>query len=144
MAKNINNAKVGEVIDTGSVATRINIANLSTKTTPLKKTKTPYKAGFQHVVKGHFGQYPTQNNSIFTISETELKTILKDKKTIFSPVVKQSNETFVRIVDVGKNIGITSLKDGGGPTNFIIIYTDKSGNLLTTFPIKGLNNAAQN
>ena len=44
---------------------------------------------------------------------------------------------FVRVVDTGKNIGITSLKEGGTPTRYIKIFTDEMGNLITTYPVKG-------
>jgi hypothetical protein len=40
---------------------------------------------------------------------------------------------------VGRVIGTTTLKDGGAPTSVIKVFTDKAGNLITTFPVKAGN-----
>ncbi len=45
----------------------------------------------------------------------------------------------MRTVDVGKVIGTTNLKDGGVPTSVLKIFTDRAGNLITTFPIKAVD-----
>ena len=81
---------------------------------------------------------PVENSrSIFSITPNELKVILQSRNTISSPVTAIPGGQFVRVVDTGKNIGITSLKEGGTPTRYIKIFTDKMGNLITTYPVKG-------
>ena len=42
---------------------------------------------------------------------------------------------FVRTVDTGQIKGNTALKYGGGPTSWIKVFTDKAGNIITTYPI---------
>ena len=42
---------------------------------------------------------------------------------------------FVRVVDVGRTIGQSALKNGGGATSVIKIFTDEAGNLITAFPL---------
>ena len=74
---------------------------------------------------------------IFSITPNELKVILQSRNTISSPVTAIPGGQFVRVVDTGKNIGITSLKEGGTPTRYIKIFTDEMGNLITTYPVKG-------
>ncbi|MEW3673879.1 hypothetical protein QOZ77_32215, partial [Pseudomonas aeruginosa] len=56
-----------------------------------------------------------------------------------SPVMALPDGQFVRTVDVGKVIGTTNLKDGGVPTSVLKIFTDRVGNLITTFPIKAVD-----
>ena len=81
---------------------------------------------------------PVENSrSIFSITPNELKVILQSRNTISSPVTAIPGGQFVRVVDTGKNIGITSLKEGGIPTRYIKIFTDEMGNLITTYPVKG-------
>ncbi|UTG72764.1 hypothetical protein [Neisseria subflava] len=81
---------------------------------------------------------PVENSRfIFSITPNELKVILQSRNTISSPVTAIPGGQFVRVVDTGKNIGITSLKEGGIPTRYIKIFTDEMGNLITTYPVKG-------
>lgn len=42
---------------------------------------------------------------------------------------------YVRNVDTGSIVGKTALKYGGNDTSWIRIFTDRAGNLITTFPI---------
>ena len=77
------------------------------------------------------------SRSIFSITPNELKVILQSRNTISSPVTAIPGGQFVRVVDTGKNIGITSLKEGGIPTRYIKIFTDEMVNLITTYPVKG-------
>ena len=77
------------------------------------------------------------SRSIFSITPNELKVILQSRNTISSPVTAIPGGQFIRVVDTGKNIGITSLKEGGTPTRYIKIFTDEMGNLITTYPVKG-------
>ena len=62
--------------------------------------------------------------------------ILQSKPVVSSPAVGYPEGYFVRVVDTGKNIGITSIREGGMPTSRIMIYTDRAGNLMTTYPVK--------
>jgi len=121
------------------VQSRINIANGRTETTPLRDTGKPVSAGFDHVVKGHFDVEVANSRSVFTISPNELKRILQSSPVVKSPVTALSDGQFVRTVDTGRVIGITTLKDGGVPTAVIKVFTDKAGNLITAFPAKAMN-----
>jgi len=42
---------------------------------------------------------------------------------------------YVRTVDTGKVIANTSLNHGGQSTSWIQVYTDRKGNLITTYPV---------
>ncbi|MDO3891459.1 hypothetical protein PL246_23455 [Salmonella enterica] len=117
---------------------RINVANGRTRFTPLRpSTGQPISAGFEHVLEGHFNQPVANTRSIFDITPDELKTILQSPTVVKSPVTEIPGGQYVRIVDVGQTIGTTSLKEGGGPTSYIKVFTDKAGNLITTYPVKG-------
>ncbi|PBQ17301.1 hypothetical protein CCL08_14405, partial [Pseudomonas congelans] len=78
----------------------------------------------------------SNSRSVFTIAPDELKGILQSSSVVKSPVVALPDGQFVRTVDVGRAIGTTTLKDGGIPTSVIKVFTDKAGNLITTFPVK--------
>jgi len=41
----------------------------------------------------------------------------------------------VRTVDVGRIVGNTRSAHGANPTSRIRIYTDRGGNLISTFPV---------
>ncbi len=115
---------------------RVNIANGRTETTPLRDNGNPVSAGFDHVIDGHFNREISNSRSVFTIAPDELKGILQSSSVVKSPVVALPDGQFVRTVDVGRAIGTTTLKDGGVPTSVIKVFTDKAGNLITTFPVK--------
>ncbi|UTP68506.1 hemagglutinin repeat-containing protein [Pseudomonas aeruginosa] len=123
----------------GRVQSRINIANGRTATTPLRDTGRPVSAGFDHVLQGHFGVEVSNSRSVFTITPSELKDVLQSSPVVKSPVMALPDGQFVRTVDVGKVIGTTNLKDGGVPTSVLKIFTDRAGNLITTFPIKAVD-----
>ncbi|HGE2241970.1 hypothetical protein [Pseudomonas aeruginosa] len=123
----------------GRVQSRINIANGRTATTPLRDTGRPASAGFDHVLQGHFGVEVSNSRSVFTITPSELKDVLQSSPVVKSPVMALPDGQFVRTVDVGKVIGTTNLKDGGVPTSVLKIFTDRAGNLITTFPIKAVD-----
>uniref|UniRef100_UPI0028AF36B3 hypothetical protein n=1 Tax=Pseudomonas lopnurensis TaxID=1477517 RepID=UPI0028AF36B3 len=123
----------------GRVQSRINIANGRTETTPLRDTGRPVSAGFDHVLKGHFDVEVSNSRSVFTISPNELKGVLQSSSVVKSPVTALPDGQFVRIVDTGRIIGTTTLKDGGLPTSVIKVFTDRAGNLITTFPVKAVN-----
>jgi filamentous hemagglutinin len=120
----------------GRVQSRVNIANGRTEATPLRDNGNPVSAGFDHVIDGHFNREISNSRSVFTIAPDELKGILQSSSVVKSPVVALPDGQFVRTVDVGRAIGTTTLKDGGVPTSVIKVFTDKAGNLITTFPVK--------
>lgn len=136
-AKPVPNMKIIITEPQGAVYTRINVAMDKTRFTPLRSNGKPVSAGFNHVIDGHFYRSVENSRSIFSITPNELKVILQSRNTISSPVTAIPGGQFVRVVDTGKNIGITSLKEGGAPTRYIKIFTDEMGNLITTYPVKG-------
>ena len=120
----------------GSVQSRINIANFTTRFTPIRpSTGQPVSAGWSHVLNGHFNREISNNRSIFTITPDRLKVILQSKTVVKSPVSKIDGGQFVRTVDVCDNVGISSCKQGGTPTSWIKVFTDSKGNLITTYPV---------
>lgn len=125
----------GKVRARGVVQSRINIANGQTRFTPTRKTGEPVSAGFDHVLEGHFNRPLANSRSIFSVSPDRLKQILQSPSVVKTPVVEIPGGQFKRVVNTGEVIGNTALKHGGNPTSWIEIYTDKAGNLITTYPI---------
>ncbi|CAN7363296.1 hemagglutinin repeat-containing protein [Variovorax paradoxus] len=121
----------------GRVSSRINVANGRTQTTPLRGTGQPVSAGFEHVVEQHIGVQLANNRSAFTITSDELRGLLQESSVVKSPVTALGDGTFLRVVDTGRNIGLTSLSEGGIPTSVMRIFTDRAGNLITAFPVRG-------
>lgn len=121
----------------GIVQSRINVAKGQTRFTPLRpSTGKPVSDGFNHVIEGHFYKPVTNNRSIFTVTEDNLKTILQSKQVVSSPVTAIEGGQYVRTVNVCYNIGVTTLKQGGVTTSFMQVITDKAGNLITAYPVK--------
>ncbi|WP_447944818.1 hemagglutinin repeat-containing protein [Stenotrophomonas indicatrix] len=127
----------GVLVERGVVKSRVNLANGRTRTTPLRESGAPVSAGFEHVLDGHFNRPPTANRSVFDISPNDLKAILQSKVVVQSPVYEIPGGQYIRVVDVGKEVGVSSLKDGGARTSFIKVFTDKAGNLITAYPVRG-------
>ncbi|WP_167092843.1 hemagglutinin repeat-containing protein [Massilia frigida] len=123
----------------GRVQSRINIPFLRAATTPLRgNSKEPVSAGFKHVLEGHFNREISNNRSIFTIAPDELKELLQSSTVVKSPVTGIDGGQFVRTVDVGREIGLTTKKEGGAPTSVITVFTDRGGNLITAYPVRGV------
>jgi filamentous hemagglutinin len=120
---------------TGRVATRINLANGPTRFTPLRSSGSPVSAGWQHVLEGHFNRPVTANRSVFTISPGELRSILQSPEVVRSPVGALGDGHFFRIVDTGRTIGVSSVRNGGTATSVLKVFTDEAGNLITAFPL---------
>ena len=95
-------------------------------------------AGWEHVKSGHFNRELASNRSVFTLPEEQVKDILQSDKVVQSPVTAMGNGIYKRTADTGVVLGKTKLNDGGNPTTFIDVFTDEAGNLLTTYPTKGL------
>lgn len=91
------------------------------------------KAGWNHVVDRHFSD---KNASQFTISQSELKTILQSNEVSKVPISRVIDSAdglrYERVITFDKNIGVD--KFSKGPTNTMTILTDEKGNLITTTP----------
>ncbi|WP_276482877.1 RHS repeat protein [Paraflavitalea pollutisoli] len=120
----------------GRVQSRINLANGTTRTTPTKLTGGLSEAGWEHVVKGHFDRALANSRSVFTISQDALKKILQSSKVVSSPVTPLKGGQFLRTVDTGEIVGNAALKQGGQPTTWLQVITDRAGNLMTTYPVR--------
>ncbi len=115
---------------------RINIANGRTRFTPLRpSTGEPISAGWYHVVDGHFNVPLANSRSVFSISPNKLRGILQRPNVVKSPVTAIQGGQYVRIVNTGEVVGNSALKFGGKKTTWIKIFTDKAGNLITTYPV---------
>ncbi|MDM9645788.1 hemagglutinin repeat-containing protein [Rhizobium sp. S163] len=120
----------------GRVQSRINLSELRTVTTPPRANGNPVSSGLTHVVDSHFNRELTSSRSVFSITLDELKTILQSPRVVASPVTALPGGQFVRTVDVGKIVGATNLTEGGLPTSVIKVFTDRAGNLITSYPVK--------
>ena len=121
----------------GRVQSRINLANGSTRFTPLNQHGNPVASGWLHVEARHFGG--NNNQSQFTLPQPEIRNILQSDRVVSSPIqeIKPINgvPTYVRTVDVGQTIGTVRHAHGGGPTSKMTIQTDQAGNLITAYPV---------
>ncbi|ODQ07997.1 hemagglutinin repeat-containing protein [Shigella sp. FC1655] len=98
------------------------------------------KAGWEHVIKRHFSG--NSNASQFTITESELKSLLQNPEVVKIPISKTQTSLnkatgkeeilYQRTIILDKQIGID--KFSNGPTNKMTILTDKQGNLVTATP----------
>ena len=92
------------------------------------------KSGWNHVLDRHFSD---KNASQFTISQTDLKSILQSNdisKVPISRIISSSDgPRFERVIILDKNIG-TDKFNGYQATNTMTILTDNQGNLITTHP----------
>jgi len=73
--------------------------------------------------------------SVFNITSTELTNLLQSARVVSAPVRALGDGHFQRTVDVGRVIGYSTLKNGGGATTFLRVLTDEFGNLVTAFPL---------
>ncbi|ELY4002913.1 hemagglutinin repeat-containing protein [Cronobacter dublinensis] len=99
------------------------------------------REGWEHVVKRHFSG--KENASQFTLSQTEVKSILQSSDVTKIPISNthksinkatgQQETLYERVIIFDKNIGIDKFS-GGNPTNTMTILTDKKGNLITATP----------
>ncbi|OCL23399.1 hypothetical protein A9G03_00115 [Gilliamella sp. wkB171] len=91
------------------------------------------KAGWNHVIDRHFSD---KNASQFTISQSELKTILQSNEVAKVPISRiidsADGPRYERVIIFDKNIGVD--KFSRSPTNTMTILTDSKGNLITTTP----------
>jgi RHS repeat-associated protein len=120
----------------GRVQSRINLWEGDKSV--IRKGGAP-KQGFKHVEKEHFAKLDNVSvkpgKSQFSISRKELKDLLQSKSVVQSKVSMDANSgSFIRTVDVGRDIGTLAGNLQGGHTSIITVITDKYGNLLSTFP----------
>lgn len=118
------------------VQSRVNVANGTTRFTPLRKSGEPVSAGFEHVLGQHFNRPNLGSRSVFTITPDDLKGVLNSKTVVQSPVTAIEGGQYVRTVDVGRTMGKVGESRGGGDTNWLQVITDKAGNLITTYPVE--------
>jgi hypothetical protein len=129
-------SELGVLVHNAAYQTRINLAQGQTRSTPLRpSTGNPVSAGWEHVLNDHFNRGIGNNRSVFTIQPDELKSILQSQPVVQSPARSLGDGHYESIVDVGQNVGISSLKDGGQPTSIIKILSDVKGNLITAYPV---------
>ena len=129
----------GVLVEGGIVNSRVNLAAGPTRFTPLRGTGARVSAGFDHVLDGHFNRAVSANRSVFEIYPGELRQILQSDIVVKAPVYSIPGGQYVRVVDVGRDVGTSSLKDGGVRTSMIKVFTDRAGNLITAYPVKGVN-----
>jgi hypothetical protein len=49
--------------------------------------------------------------------------------------VERGREVDAPIVDTGRTIGVSSVRNGGTATSMLKVFTDEAGNLITAFPL---------
>ncbi len=92
------------------------------------------ESGWEHVVDRHFS--PGINAGQFTISQKEVKALLQSKQVVNSSVrVSELSGQFIREVDIGRTIGTVKPSLGGQTTSNLIVITNRTGNLVSTYPI---------
>ncbi|PSJ42219.1 LysM peptidoglycan-binding domain-containing protein [Allosphingosinicella deserti] len=124
-------ARISSSLIPGVVQSRI---NLNHRGVDGREVRGPAKAGWEHAVAGHFNPAKA-DKSQFIISQDQLQNILTSDTVLKASVARLSSNRFKRVVDVGL-VGRLSANRGGASTNFITVYTDRFGNLLTVHPGK--------
>ncbi|MGI0120122.1 hypothetical protein [Zooshikella sp. RANM57] len=83
------------------------------------------------------GGFGSGNKSQFSLSKDEVTSLLQSKQVVQSPVtISPTSDQYMRVIDTGKTIGHYPVNSGGNPTSYLTVITDKSGNLINTFPGK--------
>ena len=94
-------------------------------------------AGWNHV--GHEHYSGKQGKSQFTISQSELRSVLQSSQVVKSPIIgtlsSAKGERYIREIDLGRPIG-TDKFNNHQPTSVMTVLTDKHGNLITATPGK--------
>ncbi|WP_266019351.1 hemagglutinin repeat-containing protein [Brucella intermedia] len=108
----------------GRVQSRVNLANGDSS------------SGWTHVVDRHFN--PERNASQFTISQSDLRTMLQSPQVVKTPITRTMESAghgtlYVREVDLGRPIG-TDKFNNFQPTSTMTVMTDRFGNLVTATP----------
>jgi len=91
--------------------------------------------GRKHVIDRHF--HGRRNASQFTIPQSELRALLQSKEVVSSRIIGIENSDkglrYIRSVDTRRIIGTDKLNNFNNTSN-LMIWTDKYGNLITTYP----------
>lgn len=91
--------------------------------------------GMEHVIARHLSGKP--NASQFSLSETELRSVLSSRAAVNSPIVRSLESAdgvrYVREFDVRRTVGADKF-NGNQTTSVMTIMTDRFGNLVSTFP----------
>ncbi|WP_433943156.1 hypothetical protein [Paenibacillus sp. SN-8-1] len=92
--------------------------------------------GWGHVIDRHFSY---KNDSHFTISQDELRSLLSSKDIVKSPINRSLDSAdgvrYIREVTLNKSIGLDKFNNFK-PTSTMTILTDRNGNLVTVTPGK--------
>ncbi|MDQ0114612.1 hypothetical protein [Paenibacillus harenae] len=64
-----------------------------------------------------------------------MKKILQSPTVVNSIVKLMADGQYGRTVNTEKVVGKTALKFGGEDTTWIIVFSDKAGNLISTYPV---------
>ncbi len=93
-------------------------------------------SGLKYALGKHGGTGPG-NKSQFSVSKSELKSLLQSKQVVSSKIsISTTSGNYIRVVDIGKQVGNYPVNSGGAATSHITVITDKAGNLVNTFPGK--------
>jgi len=96
------------------------------------KTINVTERGLQHVVERHIpGGLQSAGKSVFSAGE-DISALIRQAQSV-TPT-QQAGGNLQRIVNAGKTIGID--RATGKPTSVYTVITNKSGDLITTFPGK--------
>ncbi|WP_221180820.1 MULTISPECIES: hypothetical protein [unclassified Enterobacter] len=130
IGKSSNGSSVTKNADTVS-----NIYGITQSRINLMSGSQASGAGWNYVVHDHYSGRP--GKSQFTISQSELKTLLQSSQVVKSPIAgtlsSAKGERYIREVDLGSPIG-TDKFSNHQPTSVMTILTDKHGNLNTATP----------
>jgi hypothetical protein len=113
----------------GRVRSRINLIGCKTR-----GRGGVCEEGWDHIVKVHF-RGPS-NKSQFKISPESLRYLLQSQQVVGAPVQALGKGRFKRQIDLGWEVGNSSAKRGSAGTNWLTVYSDEFGNILTAHPGK--------
>ncbi len=119
----------GEAVP-GRVQSRINVARC-TKNNPKSGI---CEAGMDHIRLEHFSG--KSNKSQFMISEESLGYLLQSQIVVSAPATAIGAGRFKRQVNLGWSVGNNSGKRGGAGNNWLTVYSDEFGNVITAHPGK--------
>ncbi|MES9863933.1 MAG: polymorphic toxin-type HINT domain-containing protein [Candidatus Thiodiazotropha sp. LLP2] len=90
--------------------------------------------GWDHILDKHF-KGPS-NKSQFKVSPESLRYLLQSQQVVGAPVQALGKGRFKRQIDLGWEVGNSSVKRGSVGTNWLTVYSDEFGNILTAHPGK--------
>ena len=117
----------GEAVP-GRVQSRINIA----RCTKRNDVSSICEAGMDHIELEHFSG--KSNKSQFGISKESLGYLLQSQAVVSAPAIAQGGGRFKRQVNLGWAVGNNSGKRGAAGNNWLTVYSDEFGNVITAHP----------